>query len=170
MIRFKKAESEDCRTLAETRKRVWEATYRGIYPDEMIDRYDPEAKALQDRVTIEDEKQTVYLLFDEDDCVGYYCYGPSLHGSYKDFSLCLNALYLLPPYQRQGYGTSIFSILRHYARIWDIPKFFCSCNVKNLPAQAFYKKMGGVVGSISTGHENPAENQMYFEFYVGEHI
>lgn len=169
MIRFKKAEPSDSRTLAETRRKTWEATYRGIYPDEMIDGYDVAEMAERDRRTIEDENQTVYLIFDEDECVGYYCYGTPLYGNYKDFSLCLNSLYLLPPYQRQGYGTSIFSILRHYARIWDIPKFFCCCNAKNLPALAFYKKMGGVVGAESLGHENPAEDQIYFEFYIGEH-
>lgn len=49
-------------------------------------------------------------------------------------------------------------------------QFFCGCNVHNLPARRFYEKMGGVVGEIDDGHENLAEDQMYFEFCTGEQI
>lgn len=168
MITFKKAESaEDALMLARTRQRVWQATYRGIYPDEMIDGYCAEQRAREDLHLIEDPQQLCYLIKDGEECVGYYCFGAPVYGEYKDFTLCLNALYLLPPYQRQGYGSSIMSILRHYASIWDIPKFYCCCNAHNLPAQSFYRKMGGLVGQVSSGHENPAEDQIYYEFYLG---
>ena len=45
-----------------------------------------------------------------------------------------------------------------------IEKFFCGCNSHNLPAQAFYRAMGGVVGAVHGGHADRAEDQMYFEF------
>ena len=41
---------------------------------------------------------------------------------------------------------------------------FCACNCHNLPAQAFYRAMGGVVGAVHGGHADRAEDQMYFEF------
>ena len=43
-------------------------------------------------------------------------------------------------------------------------KFFCGCNCHNLPAQAFYRAKGGVVGAVHGGHADRAEDQMYFEF------
>ena len=41
-VTFKKAEPTDAPLLAATRQKAWAATYRGIYPDEMIDQYDLE--------------------------------------------------------------------------------------------------------------------------------
>ena len=89
---------------------------------------------------------------------------------YKDFSFCLNSLYLLPPYQHMGLGRRIFAQVRQAARERKLDSFFCGCNVHNLPARRFYEKMGGVVGEIDDGHENLAEDQMYFEFCTGEQI
>ena len=42
-VEFRRASPEDARLLAETRRRAWDTTYRGIYPDAMIDEYDLEA-------------------------------------------------------------------------------------------------------------------------------
>lgn len=103
-------------------------------------------------------------------CAGYFSYGAASHGGYKDFSFCLNSLYLLPPYQHMGLGRRIFAQVRQAARERKLDSFFCGCNVHNLPARRFYEKMGGVVGEIDDGHENLAEDQMYFEFCTGEQI
>ena len=43
-VEFRRASPEDARLLAETRRRAWDTTYRGIYPDAMIDEYDLEAR------------------------------------------------------------------------------------------------------------------------------
>ena len=80
------------------------------------------------------------------------------------------AKYLLPPYQHMGLGRRIFAQVRQAARERKLDSFFCGCNVHNLPARRFYEKMGGVVGEIDDGHENLAEDQMYFEFCTGEQI
>lgn len=32
-VEFRRARAEDARLLAETRRRAWDTTYRGIYPD-----------------------------------------------------------------------------------------------------------------------------------------
>ena len=111
-----------------------------------------------------------YLVMDGGQCAGYFSYGAASHGGYKDFSFCLNSLYLLPPYQHMGLGRRIFAQVRQAARERKLDSFFCGCNVHNLPARRFYEKMGGVVGEIDDGHENLAENQMYFEFCTGEQI
>lgn len=33
------AREEDCRSLALLKRRVWESTYRGIYPNDKLDKY-----------------------------------------------------------------------------------------------------------------------------------
>ena len=166
MIVFRKAAPEDVPLLSETRRKAWDATYRGIYEDERIDCFDYAMHWRNDEKRI--AEQEVYLMTDGGECVGYFYYGAFPGKPYKDFSLCLNALYILPPYQGMGLGARVFSQMREACRQRGLDKFFCGCNVHNTKAQGFYRKMGGIVGKIDAGHERKAEDQMYFEFYLGE--
>ena len=40
MIDFVPAQPEDAARIGRLRQRCWAATYRGVYPDEMIDQFD----------------------------------------------------------------------------------------------------------------------------------
>ena len=120
--------------------------------------------AARDAARIADPANAVFLAMDGAECVGYFTYGPYTYGRYKDFTLCLNSLYFLPGYRRMGLGRRAFAQLTEFCRERGIQKFFCGCNCHNLPAQAFYRAMGGVVGAVHGGHADRAEDQMYFEF------
>ncbi len=167
-IEFRLAAVDDAPILAETRQKVWDATYRGIYPDEMIDQYDFEARTERDRKRIADPEQLVYLVMDGKNCVGYLCLGPWTYGTYKDFDFCLNALYFLPAYQGRGLGRKAFEITEAECRRRGFDKFFCGCSAHNFKARAFYGHMGGHLGAARLGHRNRAEDLVYFEFYLGE--
>ena len=163
-MEFRLATFADAPILTETRRKAWDTTYRGIYPDEMIDDYDYDLRLERDRQRIVDPEQLVYLVFDGESCVGFLCIGPSTHIAYKDFRFCLNALYFLPSYQKQGLGRKAFALTEAECRRRGYDKFFCGCNAHNLNARAFYEHMGGVLGAQSVGHENHAEDQVYYEF------
>lgn len=60
-VEFRRASPEDARLLAETRRRAWDTTYRGIYPDAMIDEYDLEAHTARDAARIADPANAVFL-------------------------------------------------------------------------------------------------------------
>ena len=75
-VEFRRASPEDARLLAETRRRAWDTTYRGIYPDAMIDEYDLEAHTARDAARIADPANAVFLAMDGAECVGYFTYGP----------------------------------------------------------------------------------------------
>ena len=167
---FRRASPEDARLLAETRRRAWDTTYRGIYPDAMIDEYDLEAHTARDAARIADPANAVFLAMDGAECVGYFTYGPYTYGRYKDFALCLNSLYFLPGYRRMGLGRRAFAQLTEFCRERGIQKFFCGCNCHNLPAQAFYRAMGGVVGAVHGGHADRAEDQMYLNFKLSKNL
>lgn len=167
-IELRRCEAEDALLLAKTRLQVWNQTYRGIYPDEMLDAYDLKFYADRDRQRIENPAHHYYLYLDGNECVGYFSFGPCNFGSYKDFTLCLNSLYIRQDYKGLGLGRLAFDTIRQYAREQGNHKFFCGCNIHNLPAQEFYRHMGGVVGNISGGHENRAEDIIHFEFHIGE--
>ena len=161
---FREAVPSDAPVLTDTRRKAWGSTYRGIYPDEMIDNFDFACYLARDVKRIEDPEQLVYLLMDGDTCGGYLCIGPPAWGAYKDFGFCLNALYILPPYQGQGFGRQAFALTAAECRRRGFQKFFCGCNAHNHKARNFYGHMGGHLGAARLGHRNPAEDQVYFEF------
>lgn len=162
------ATPEDACVLAITKKTVWEQTYRGIYPDEMLDNFDLEFYTQLERQRMESPEHRYYLYTDGDRCAGYFSFGPYNFGEYKDFDLCLNNLYICNGYKGIGLGKQAFAVVEEHCRNVGISKFFCGCNIHNLPARAFYLHMGGKVGIISGGHENLADDIMHFEFYIGE--
>ena len=170
MIEIRRACSEDAILIALTRRTVWEETYRGIYPDEKLDSYDVQAYAQRDREKILDPSHHYYLFLDGKDCIGYFSFGPYNYGIYKDFSLCLNHLYIRSDYQGRGLGKQAFAILRDYCARQGITKFFCGCNAHNQQAQGFYRHMGGIAGDLPRYHVNKSDDIIHFEFHIGEHL
>ena len=166
MVEFRIARVSDAPILSATRKNVWDATYRGIYPDEMINQYDLELFTARDRKRISNPENKVWLVMDDENCVGYLGVGPCGIGRYKDFEVCLNSLYLLPQYQKLGLGRKAFDLTVAECRRRGLDKFFCSCSPHNHNAMEFYEHMGGVIGAQSLGHENRAEDAVYFEFLL----
>ena len=59
MVEFHVAEQKDAPILAAIRRKAWDATYRGIYPDEMIDCYDLALFTVRDEKRIADRKSVV---------------------------------------------------------------------------------------------------------------
>ena len=168
MITIRKACTKDALLITKTRRMVWEQTYRGIYPDHKLDFYDYEFHLNRDTSLLQCPSQHYYLFMDQDRCVGYFSYGPYNYGQYKDFDLCLNSLYILEGYKGRGLGKRAFEQLCAFALAQGIHRFFCGCNVHNAKAQGFYRHMGGIPGTISTGHEDKSEDIIHFEFYLGE--
>lgn len=168
MIDCRPASSDDARILAQTRQRVWQETYRGIYPDSMLDDYDINYYENRDRAKILDANHHYYLYFDAEQCVGYFSFGPYNYGTYRDFQLCLNNLYITKSYRGCGLGKHAFSVIQMFCQKHHIKKFFCGCNANNLPAIEFYRHMGGVQGDDALPHVPKADQIIHFEFYIGE--
>lgn len=168
VINMIKASPKDARTLADTRRIVWEETYRGIYLDSILDGYDVEYYTARDRQRMEDPNHVYYLFMDGKNCVGYFSFGPYNYGTYKDFALCLNNLYILKSHKGRGLGRQAFQVIRQYCRDRKIHRFFCGCNANNLPAVAFYRHMGGIQGDEVPVDVPPQDQIIHFEFYLGE--
>ena len=168
MIEWKKASAADAVKIAETRRIVWRETYPGIYPDRMWEDYDVQTYARHDAQRIGEPGENYFVFMDGAQCVGYFSFGPYHHGTYKDFSLCLNHLYIRKSHQGQGLGKWAFATVREYCKASGISKFFCGCNANNLPAMAFYHHMGGVQGDFPRQDVLPMDQIVHFEFYLGE--
>ena len=168
VIECRRAGAEDARLLAQTRQIVWKQTYWGIYPDCMLDDYDIDYYEARDRARILDPNHHYYLFLDGETCVGYYSFGPYNYGTYRDFELCLNNLYIIESYKGMGLGKQAFSKIYQFCQANNIPKFFCGCNANNLPAVSFYLHMGGIQGDEALPNVPKEDQIIHFEFYIGE--
>ncbi len=158
-ITFTPANPSDAQELSELRRQVWQTTYRGIYPDEMIDNFDYSFHNERNLLFIQSPNFLVYFICKDADKIGYLILR-------KKEPFHLQSLYLLEAYQGKGIGTLAFDFVRHYCRDHGISKFDLDCHPDNSGALAFYTKMGGTITHRDEGHERNEENGVQFLFTV----
>ena len=66
---------EDCRSLALLKRRVWETTYRGIYPDKKLDKYDIDLNENKFKDMIKQQSQKLFVVLDGYKIIGYMSCG-----------------------------------------------------------------------------------------------
>lgn len=159
MFRFTPAHPGDEHTIGHLRQQCWAATYRGIYPDDMIDHFDYVWHAERDLARIASDRYEVYLIEDGNQPVGYMNIE---HGTPP----LLYSLYLLPSHQRRGIGKAAFAHMRQLCQTQGQPFFLCHCQPENSAAIAFYHRMGGVIIHRDAGNEDAFMNSVTFRFDV----
>ena len=157
-IDFVPAKTSDAAAVSTLRHRIWDTTYRGVYPDAVIDDFNYDWHQQRDLQKITDPSFTVYLIKYGDEDIGYFIF------QHAGSAVWLSSLYVLQEYQHRGIGKRAFSILRDYCREKGISRFSCHCSSHNENAMRFYRRMGGVVIETDTGHENKQEDGVIFEF------
>lgn len=148
---------EEAHLLSEFRQKVWAKTYRGIYPDKLIDEFDFDFHDSKNLFMINSEEYSVYFITADGEKAGYLILQHKI-------PLYIQSLYLLPGFQRKGIGRKIFGFVREHCRKNKIEKFYLCCHPENKNALAFYKKMGGTITEKDLGHENNRENNFKIEF------
>lgn len=159
MIRFIPALSADAPLLGQLRQQCWAATYRGIYPDDMIDKFDYAWHTARDLTRITSSDFDVCIIQDNDTPVGYMVIRHSEPP-------LLYSLYLLPAHQHRGIGRMAFIRMTEYCRRQDKAYFLCHCQPENNNAIAFYQRMGGIIISRDENNEETFMNSVTFRFDV----
>ena len=108
-IVFVPVKPEEAQELSDLRRRAWSTTYRGIFPDEMIDHFDYAFHNERNRMILHSENYAVYFLVYGTENIGYLTLR-------KKDPLRLQSLYLLEEYRRKGIGTMAFRFVRDYCR------------------------------------------------------
>ena len=165
MIDFKQATATEALTVAKARHASWASTYRGIYPDEMIDDFDYRWHVQKECARLMNPNYFCYLVMDGDRCVGYFSFGTVCPGTWKDFSFRLHSLYLHPEYQGRGIGRRIFAFVQEECVKRGFDKLFLNCHPDNYTGIGFYKHMGGIVTDIDFGTGKPEEFGCTLEFF-----
>ena len=98
-VGFEPATEDDARTIIELRKQIWATTYRGVYPDSMIDGFDDTWHLKKELQRIRNPQYRVYRIVKDDCSIGYL-------STRKTDVVILQSLYILEEYQHQGIGRS----------------------------------------------------------------
>lgn len=138
LVRFELATEDDTQTIIELRKWIWATTYRGLYPDSMIDDFDYAWHLEKELQRIRHPQYRVYRIVKDDCNIGYL-------STRKTDVVMLQSLYVLEEYQHQGIGRAAFVFVKQYCRENGVDSFVCHCLPENWNARKFYEKMGGKV-------------------------
>lgn len=164
-INIRKAIYSDCSNLSKLKREIWETTYRGIFPDEKIDNYDYEKNQKRFKGFIDNEKQELYVVENNNELVGYTEFGEPFR-PFEDYEQEIGLFYIRKDYQRRGIGKKLFNLALDYIRGTGVSKFFISCHKYNTNAQEFYKKMGGKIVHVDEDYENDGSPQVKFEYII----
>ena len=154
---FVEATKENVPAIIALRHQIWATTYRGIYPDDMIDNFDWARHREKELLRINDPAYSVYLIQKDRQNIGYLTMS-------RAGRIILQSLYIAAEYQRQGIGRAAFDFIKAYCREHGGKSFTCRCVPENLNARAFYEKMGGKVIGADLGNEEPWQNSVTYQF------
>ncbi len=156
-VSFAFAKPEEAHLLSEFRQKVWATTYRGIYPDKLIDEFDFDFHDSRNLQWINSEEYSVFFITADGEKAGY------LILQHKN-PLYVQSLYLLPEFRRKGIGRKTFKFIRKHCRENGMENFCLGCHPENKNALCFYEKMGGKITEKDIGHESNRENSFKIEF------
>lgn len=157
-MKFVLASRANSKELSYLKKRIWETTYRGIYPDEVIDNYDYVKREEKFNNLIDDVNQEVYICLDDDRIIGYMVLGSPLHGTLDGYNLTINDLGIDKEYRGRGIGKEFIDIAKRKNM-----KLFNCCNYYNDNAKRFYEKMGGTIVKTEI-NEDKQYCQVYYVY------
>lgn len=158
---FVEATAADALTIIGLRRRIWDTTYRGIYPDSMIDDFDWAWHKEKELSRIHLSAYSVYLIRKDGRDIGYL----TMHNADE---IVLQSLYILSEYQRQGVGRIAFDFIKEYCKEQCAESFICQCVPDNLDARAFYERMGGKVIGEDLANEERWQNSITYRFSLTE--
>lgn len=158
-LQFRPARAEDGVLIARLRHKIWQTTYRGIYPDEMLESFDIAWHTQKDIQRILSPDYAVFLIVCGERPVGYLNLrrGETPH---------LLSLYVQKEYQNLGIGGKAFAFVREYFRDEGAAFFTCDCQPDNRNAMDFYRHQGGTIIREDLHNEESWQNSVTFQFFV----
>ena len=169
--RIKIIEKEDLDDYMYVNTYAWRETYKGIIPDEFLDKIKNELsqniKRLKDKfeqTKIDEPDYKRFILYVDDEPVGIFGICKSREEKYSSSGELCN-IYLLNKIKRQGYGRLLFEKAKDELRNMNYADMIISC-IKENPTNEFYKHMGGkLVGTKekNIGGKDLIENIYYFD-------
>ena len=159
------AREDDLDSLVKLKHAVWDSTYRGIYPDRMIDDYDYEKHLNKFKKIMSNPDVELFVVESDGKLIGYMEYGVPIR-PFKEYEQEIGLLYVLKEYQGMGIGRELFDLAYRKIKENGYDEFFISCNKYNVKAQGFYEKMGGELINTDEDNEDKTIPQKTFLYKI----
>ena len=131
---FVEAGKDDALSIIGLRHKIWSTTYRGIYPDHIIDDFDWAWHEEKELSRINDPAYSVYLIQKDGQNIGY-----------------------LTIHQANVH-------VKAFCRECDAASFICYCVPENVNARAFYERMGGTLIGADLTNDEKWQNSVTYQF------
>ena len=146
-MKIRAATAQDIGGIAYVHATSWKTTYRGLLPQDFLDRITPEGRTPQWERTLAASNREICILVAEDAdgrIVGFLSAGPcrEKEAPLDSFDAELYALYILEPYQRTGTGSRLVRCAAGELTARGHRSMLAWVLTDN-PATGFYQAIGG---------------------------
>lgn len=137
----------DARAIAEVGYASWDAVYRGLMPDELIEGFsvDRRMQGWLARLEEGDPERRTWVLEDGEGVQGYSSTGPTREDDGEHFVGEIYSIYLHPARWDRGWGRALLELAVDdlFAREFEVVRLWCLSN--NPRARKFYEGNGFIV-------------------------
>jgi ribosomal protein S18 acetylase RimI-like enzyme len=144
-MRIREATSDDAAAIARVHVESWRTAYRGILPDDFLDRLTAESREARWRERVSNPALEQFILVVEaepDRPVGFAFGGPERDGT-PGYDGEIYAIYLLAERRRQGIGRQLMDASARYLMNRGFAAAMLWALEANRHARAFYEALGG---------------------------
>lgn len=142
------AEPKDIAQLADLLTRVWQASYRHIFPADVLDKIEPEKWLPGLTSALQNPAINYYVATEQEKVIGMLCFGTG-----RDPQFGKTEIYVLnvdPNFQGKGIGKRLMDIALKECQGETI---YLHVITENRTARAFYERIGFVESGITTERE-----------------
>jgi len=166
-IRVRDIEAKDVDTISKIHVDVWNETYRGILPDEEIDRrtYSSSKKHWAQALDKPD-KHTFYLLAETEGQTAGFCIASSRPRDSFDYDSELMAINILKAHHRKGIGKALFFETMRRLQSMGCKKMYLWVAEKNINAIDFYRRLGCI--PINESKEDHGSTEIAFGININD--
>ena len=161
---IRKNERKDCADVAHVVTVAWNETYKGIVPDDFLERLylNEEQRAINSYNKFDENDNHQYVLEVDGKVIGFVNVGST---DEKEYDNCgeLHAIYIINGYKGNGYGKKLINIGIEELKKMGYNKMIIGCLEGN-PSNEFYKHIGGKFIKKRVFEKlNLPENVYYFD-------
>lgn len=155
MFKIRYADISDAKTLAEIHSKSWKVAYKGIVPNEILEKITAEKRQIYFEKALTEGWEEDAIIFKDNEAVGLICIGKCRDtdkpGAYGE----IWGIYLLPEYWKMGIGSELINWGINELKKRNYNKVILWVLEENISARKFYEKIGfkhdGTVKEITIG-------------------
>ncbi len=164
-MKIRRAENGDENNIANVIIKTWKVAYQGILPDDFLESLDTKRHEKLFKEHIKEQKETIIVLENNKGEIIAMISGGEDRS--KEFDCEIVAIYVLPEYQKQGYGKLLFKYIVGEYKKNNYKSMIIWTFAKNKD-QKFYEKLGGTIQK--TGKHNLGGTEIPLVGYVWDDI